>query len=146
MGETAIRRDAINLVGRGSRTACALSGGFTGLPPKKGEYTKYRAEPWFTLGHGSARFNGLFTLFGSRRSAPSQSRFGLSGASPYQSSSPRSPFRRYALLPLIRITGFINPVGGIHDIFGRTPQLDESVGQKRFAIDPDTGFIGMKDN
>jgi hypothetical protein len=43
MGETAIRRDATNLVGRGSRTACALSGGFTGLPPKK-EYTKYRAD------------------------------------------------------------------------------------------------------
>jgi hypothetical protein len=32
------------------------------------------------------------------------------------------------LLPLVRITWFINPVGGIHDIFGRTPQLDESVG------------------
>jgi hypothetical protein len=56
------------------------------------------------------------------------------------------PFADTPLLPLIRITGFINPVGGIHDIFGRTPQLDQSVGQKRFAIDPDTGFIGMKDN
>ena len=54
------------------------------------------------------------------------------------------PFTRHASLPLIRISRFIGPVSGINDFVRGTPQFDESVGQKRFAIDPDTGLVSVK--
>src|ERR1700751_4282170 len=75
-----------------------------------------------------------------RRRKQSELRVGCDRLSPFTCHlSPASS------LPFICIPRFINPVGGIHNVFGWTPELDESVGQKRFAIDPDTGFIGIKD-
>jgi hypothetical protein len=55
------------------------------------------------------------------------------------------PFTCHASLPFIRISRFIGPVSGINDFVRWTPQFDESVGQKRFAIDPDTGLVSVKD-
>jgi len=51
---------------------------------------------------------------------------------------------RFASPSFIRIARFIDSVGRIDDVFGGTTELNESVGQKRFAIDPDPGFVGVK--
>jgi hypothetical protein len=60
--------------------------------------------------------------------------------------SPFRPFAGLVSLPFVRISRLIDPVCGINDVFGGTTQLDESVGQKCFAIDPDPRFVGVKHN
>ena len=58
----------------------------------------------------------------------------------------RVAVRRIALPPFIRVPRLIRPVGGVDDVFGRATQLDEPVGQERFAVDPDPRFVGVKNN
>jgi hypothetical protein len=69
-----------------------------------------------------------------------QGAFGRSGASP-----PNLSRTCHASLPLIRISRFICPVSGINDFVRGTPQFDESIGEKSFAINPDAGLVSVKD-
>jgi len=134
--------------GLGSETANGRDGEWAnGRRGRDGEWARRRMGET-AMGRGGAKISAR----GRRSNQILRIRAGFEPRRAYSFSAQRSPIRplavspirRLASPPFIRIARLIDSVGRIDDVFGGTTELNESVGQKRFAIDPDPGFVGVK--